>query len=63
MLVVLEVGRPPGRLSSVVDRLGARVWLIPSTLLPGCGAAFKRERIWGKELRGHPLNAPKAKAI
>ena len=51
------------RISSVVDRLGARVWLIPSTLLPGSGAASKRERIRGKELRGYPLKAPKAKAI
>jgi len=51
------------RLSSVVDRLGARIWLIPSTLLPGSGAASKRERIWGKEFRGYPLKAPKARAI
>lgn len=51
------------RLSSVVDRLGARVWLIRSTLQPGCGAVSKRERIWGKALRGYPLKAPKARAI
>ncbi len=51
------------RLSSVADRLGARVWLIPSTLLPGSGAAPKRERIRGRELRGYPLKAPKARAI
>ena len=51
------------RISSVADRLGARVWLIPSTLLPGSGAASKRERIWGKEFRGYPLKAPKARAI
>jgi CheY-like chemotaxis protein len=51
------------RISSVADRLGARVWLIPSTLLPGSGAAPKRGSMRGRELRGYPLKAPKARAI